>query len=116
MTISAIAQSAPVQQGELIPSEHEEKVLLPDLFISFQAEELPLHAKYQEVKKESESWIAEYVVRNEIVDQQANVSDAVYAITTSQATRNMLQQTFHTLQQCGRKMRNLKGFEPSATG
>ena len=68
MTVSAKAQSAPAQQGELMPSEHEERVLLPDLFISFQAEELPLHSRYQEVKKESESWIAEYVVRGEIVD------------------------------------------------
>lgn len=66
MTTSVQGQSA--QQGKLIPSEYEENVVFPDLFLSFQAQEPRLHPRYQEVKEESESWIAEYVPGNEIID------------------------------------------------
>ena len=116
MTTSVITRSAPVLQEEPISSEHGENVLLPDLFISFQAEQLRLHPKYQEVKAESESWMAEQVVRKEIVDWQANGSDLVSVTMMRQPTESMLKQTFRTSQHCGRMTLNSRSFEPSATG
>ncbi|KAL8788297.1 MAG: hypothetical protein Q9195_007353 [Heterodermia aff. obscurata] len=58
MTPSVKDQSASAQQGALAPSQHEEIVLLPDLFVSFHSQEPRFHPKYQQVKQESESWIA----------------------------------------------------------
>ena len=66
--MTTAVQGRTAQQGKLIPSEYEENIVFPDLFISFQAQEPRLHPRYQEVKEKSESWIAEYVLRNEIVD------------------------------------------------
>ena len=83
MANSVKAQSAPAQQGKLTKSGHEEQVVLPDMFISFMAQQPRLHPRYQEVKRESESWIAKYSylsVRYEI-EYQANISDLVYADT-----------------------------------
>ena len=68
MPTSIKSQSTLAQQGKLMPSGHEENVRFPDLFISFQALEPRFHPRYQQVKEESESWIAEYVVRNDMAD------------------------------------------------
>ena len=65
MAPSVKAQSVPAPQGLLKPSQGDETVLLPDLFVSFHAEEPRFHPGYQQVKQESEAWFAKYVVRNE---------------------------------------------------
>ena len=114
-TCSSLESQCILHLGSKYPKA--DKVIIPDLFVSFVSQRPKPNPYYELVKSQSETWMMEYDIP--ILSSIKRLIIEAYVIGVRMSIRSMYGQTFHTLRQFGQQRLARKSFGPlwiGATG
>ena len=110
-------QSHPLKTEKPTMPQIDHHVTMPDMFVSFLSQKPHINPHYEKVKRESEAWIAEYVV-SIVSTRRCKVKEkgTDFAIILKRITRNISGRTFPTSYRFLPERLNPKNYEPFVTG